>query len=65
MDVQTIKEYAEKKGVSRQAIYEAIKRGEIETEEVSNVTFVSYSLKNSKWTPSKHNRLNGLKRAKK
>ncbi len=65
MDALTIREFAEKKGVSRQAIHEAIKRGEIDTCEVSNITFVDYTLKNSKWKPSKVHIENGKKRVKK
>lgn len=61
----TVGDFAGKKGVSRQSIYAAIERGEIDKKDICNVTFIEYTPKNNSWKPSKVHVANGKKRVKK
>lgn len=64
MQYLTVSEFARNKEVSRQAIHEAIKRGELATKDFCNITFLLYNKKNISWKPSERHVLNGKGRVK-
>jgi predicted DNA-binding protein YlxM (UPF0122 family) len=49
--MKTIKEFAELKNCSRQTIYNAIKRGELDPASKYNKTLLKDSAKNKNWLP--------------
>jgi hypothetical protein len=58
----SIIKYAALKGVSRNAVYLASKRGEIIIDHESGVPLIMLNKKNKDWMPSEQHRASGLRK---
>lgn len=53
IDMKTVIEFAELKGTTRQTIYNAIERGELDSVKKFSTTLIRNTQKNRDWQPSK------------